>query len=138
MKIILAISLILLVLSSCIKYEDGPTVSLISKEKRLTRVWTLERINHSNGYSSDDNFFILNFGKEKTLKIEHKNSLGDIILTDSNWDWHLGTFGLTLNLGSHPQGLPSGIRNFEIKRLTSKDLWIQDRGSLINYYFKSN
>ncbi len=138
MKSLLGISLVLFIVTSCIKYEDGPTFSFLSKEKRLTREWTLEQINHSNGYSSEDFFFNLNFGKDKSLQIEYKNSAGEIILTSSTWDWHLGTYGLTLNLGSHPAGLPSGIRNFEIKRLTKNELWIEDRGSLINYHFKSN
>ncbi|MFM8243027.1 MAG: hypothetical protein ACKN86_09505, partial [Crocinitomicaceae bacterium] len=123
MKNVLGISLILLLLSSCIKYDDGPTISFLSKEKRLTRKWTLEQINHSNGYSSEDFFFTLNFGKDKSLQIEHKNSAGETISTSSTWDWHLSTYGLTLNLGSHPQGLPSGTRNFEIKRLTRNELW---------------
>jgi hypothetical protein len=46
-------------------------------------------------------------------------------------------YGVILNLGYHPQGLPSGTVIFEIKRLTKKELWIQDRASLITYHFKS-
>lgn len=137
MKIFASILLMALVLSSCIKYEDGPAFSFLTKEKRLCRTWMLERIEHSNGYSSDQFYFKLVFEKAKGLQIEHKINSDEIISTESNWDWHLGTYGLTLNLGSHPQGLPSGSNNFEIKRLTNKELWIQHRGSLAIYHFKS-
>lgn len=131
------ILIIFFLLNSCGKYDEGPTFSFVSKEKRLCRTWILEKIDHSNGYSTDQFYLKLIFGNDKSMKIEHKNNSNEVIPTTSTWDWLLGTYGLTLNLGSHPQGLPSGTRDFEIKRLTKKELWIEDRGSLINYHFKS-
>jgi hypothetical protein len=97
----------------------------------------LEKIDHSNGYSTDQYYLKLVFGKDKSMNIEHESNTNEVIPTSSIWDWLLGTYGLTLNFGSHPLGLPSGTRDFEIKRLTKKELWIEDRGSLINYHFKS-
>lgn len=129
--------LLLIALNSCGKYEDGPALSFTSKENRLCRTWILEKINHSNGYSTDEFYLKLKLGKDKSSQFEYKTSSNVNISFATNWEWLLGTYGLTLNFGSLPQGLPSGLRNFEIKRLTKKELWIEDRGSLINYHFKS-
>ena len=126
-----------LLFTSCGKYEEGPDISFVSKENRLCRTWVLEKIDHSNGYSTDQYYLKLVIGKDKSMNIEHKSNTNEVIPTSSIWDWLLGTYGLTLNFGSHPQGLPSGTRDFEIKRLTKKELWIEDRGSLIEYHFKS-
>jgi hypothetical protein len=126
-----------LLLSSCGKYDKGPWVSFLSEEKRLCRTWFLEKIDHSNGYSTTDFYWKLTFNKDKTLNIDHKTNSGITIPTNSNWDWFLVDYGLKINSASMPQGLPSGERLYEIKRLTQKELWIEDRGSLINYHFKS-
>ncbi|MFM7666770.1 MAG: hypothetical protein ACKO7D_01120 [Bacteroidota bacterium] len=127
-----------LLFTSCGKYEEGPVISFVSKENRLCRTWVLEKIEHSNGYTTNEYYFKLTIEKDKNLQIEHKNNSDELVLTASSWEWFLGTYGLTLNLGYHPQGLPSGTVIFEIKRLTKKELWIQDRASLITYHFKSN
>jgi hypothetical protein len=123
--------------SSCGKYSDGPSVSFVSKEKRLCRTWVLEKIDHSNGYSTSDFYWKLTFVNDKSLKLEHKNDFDEIIPTSSTWDWLMGSYGLTITTGTLPMGLPSGSQNYEIKRLTTKELWIEDRGSLIKYYFKA-
>jgi hypothetical protein len=123
--------------SSCGKYSDGPSVSFVSKEKRLCRTWVLEKIDHSNGYSTSDFYWKLTFVNDKSLKLEHKNEFDEIIPTSSTWDWLMGSYGLTITTGTLPMGLPSGSQNYEIKRLTTKELWIEDRGSLIKYYFKA-
>lgn len=134
---ILFVLVLFFLLNSCGKYEDGPAISFVSKENRLSRTWTLDNMEHSNGYTTNEYYFKLTFEKNKSLKIEHKNKSDELVLTNSTWEWLLGNYGLNLNLGYHPQGLPSGTVSFEIKKLTKKELWIQDRASLIMYHFKS-
>jgi hypothetical protein len=129
--------MLLFLVSSCGKYDNGPALSFLTEEKRLCRSWTLEKMEHANGYSTNEYFFQLKMEKDKSLQIEHKNSLDEVVTTASTWEWFMVDYGVILNLGYHPQGLPSGTVIFEIKRLTKKELWIQDRASLITYHFKS-
>jgi hypothetical protein len=139
MKILSAV-LILFVLSSCIKYEEGPSFSFLTKEKRLSRSWKMEKIEYYNGMDSTYTegtlySFSLDFRKDKTL-VYAKESNGTLVEINSTWDWHLGTWGLTLDL---TENIPvnNGLRNYQILRLSKKELWIYDRATGHKYYFIS-
>lgn len=143
MKNILGIFTLLLVFSSCIKYEDGPVFSFKSKEKRLCRSWVLDK-------------FINNEGNEGTANIKislNSDNSGSVYYNIQNpqwqpgeneeqisWEWLLGTYGVVLYLPTIPNLANHGFSDqsqYEILRLTTKELWIKDRGNLIVYYFKS-
>lgn len=137
---ILSTVLILFVLSSCIKYEEGPSFSFLTKEKRLTRYWEMEKIEYYNGMDSTYSEgvlypFSLDFKKDKTL-VYSKDSNGTTVEINSTWDWHLGTWGLTLDLSNNIPG-NNGLRNYQILRLSKKELWMYDRATGHKYYFKS-
>jgi len=140
MKNVLSISLILLLLSSCIKYEEGPSFSFLSKEKRLTRSWELTKVEYYDGqdstYSEGTIYpFYLEFSKDKSLNYKvQKNGVLEEFVT--SWDWHLDTWGLTLDLPDNISG-NNGFRNYQILRLAKKELWIYDRATGHKYYFKS-
>ena len=58
----------LILLNSCGKYEEGPSISLTSKENRLARKWELTKVEYFNGatltYSEGTVYpFYLNFNK---------------------------------------------------------------------------
>ena len=140
MKIFASILLMALVLSSCIKYEDGPAFSFLTKEKRLTRAWQLTKVEYFIGQDSilvegEVYPFFLDFEKDKSLfyKIEESGSLQEY---SSSWNWHLGTWGITLDLAQGAMG-NNGLRNYQIKRLSKKELWLNDRATGHNYYFEA-
>ncbi len=140
MKIFASILLMALVLSSCIKYEDGPAFSFLTKEKRLTRAWQLTKVEYFIGQDSilvegEVYPFFLDFEKDKSLfyKIEESGSLQEY---SSSWNWHLGTWGITLDLAQGAMG-NNGLRNYQIKRLSKKELWLNDRVTGNNYYFEA-
>ena len=140
MKIFASILLMALVLSSCIKYEDGPAFSFLTKEKRLTRAWQLTKVEYFIGQDSilvegEVYPFFLDFEKDKSLfyKIEESGSLQEY---SSSWNWHLGTWGITLDLAQGAMG-NNGLRNYQIKRLSKKELWLNDRATGNNYYFEA-
>ena len=140
MKIFTSILLLALVLSSCIKYEDGPAFSFLTKEKRLTRAWQLTKVEYFIGQDSilvegEVYPFFLDFEKDKSLfyKIEESGSLQEY---SSSWNWHLGTWGITLDLAQGAMG-NNGLRNYQIKRLSKKELWLNDRATGNNYYFEA-
>ena len=43
-KLTIYLSLLLIIASACKKYEEGPLISLRSKEKRLCQTWNLEEV----------------------------------------------------------------------------------------------
>ena len=140
MKSLLGITLVLFIFTSCIKYEEGPAFSFLTKEKRLTRAWELNKVEYYDGLDSTYTEgiiypFFLDFSKDKTLKFKvEKNEILEEYVT--TWDWHLGTWGLTLDLSNNISG-NNGIRNYQILRLSKKELWIYDRSSGNKYYFNT-
>ena len=80
---ILFVLVLFFLLNSCGKYEDGPAISFVSKEKRLCRTWILERIDHSNGYSTDQYYLKLILGNDMSMNIEHKSNNNEIVPTTS-------------------------------------------------------
>ena len=133
--------MLLFLVSSCGKYENGPVLSFLSKEKRLCRTWKLERIELYIGQDSvyvegDVYPFELKFEKSGQLTYTYQQDSQSITQV-SNWTWLLGTFGLTLDLNQNIHQGNIGIRNYEIRRLTKKELWIYDRATGNNYYLKS-
>jgi hypothetical protein len=131
----------LILLSSCGKYEEGPSISLTSKENRLARKWELTKVEYFNGenstYSEGTVYpFYLNFNKNGILTYTKLVNQSDLQEFTSTWTWHLGTWGVTLDLTNNING-NNGIRNYQIKRLTKKELFIYDRATGHNYYFKS-
>jgi hypothetical protein len=136
----LSIFLMLFVLVSCIKYEDGPKFSFLTKEKRLLRTWELTRVDYFIG--ADSSYvegevypFSLEFKENNSLK--YKTTInGNLQEISSTWDWHLDTWGLTLDLTENISS-NNGIRNYQILRLSKKELWIYDRAAGHKFYFKS-
>ncbi len=134
------VALIFIGISSCGKYPDGPKFSLISKEKRLIKNWKMNKVEYYNGqnstYSEGQVYpFYLNIEKSGVLKYKRlvDNNIQEF---SSSWTWHLGTWGITLDLTNNILG-NNGVRNYQIKRLTKTELWIYDRATGHNYYFES-
>lgn len=144
MKIFASILVMTLVLSSCIKYEDGPAFSFLTKEKRLCRTWMLEKFINNNGVEGNANIKI-NLNKDYSgsfyYNIENPQFQPGENEESITWDWLLGTYGIVLNLPLIPNAANHGFSyqsQYEILRLTSKEFWIKNRGSLMEYHFVSN
>ena len=118
---------ILLNVSSCSKYEDGPMFSLKTKISRLTGVdWEVievDNVDVSNGYK-----MILDFDKDGdfTFTSSYPSGYGydyDNSIT-GEWQWEDGKETIELDFDN-------GFRqDLEIKRLTNSEFWFEDEDNI--------
>ena len=113
---------ILLNVSSCSKYEDGPMFSLKTKISRLTGVdWEVievDNVDVSNGYK-----MILDFDKDGDFTITSSYPSGygydyDYSIT-GEWQWEDGKETIELELDGE-------TIEWEILRLTKDEFWFED------------
>lgn len=102
---------------SCGKYEDGPAFSLRSKTSRITGEWEVVQIGSDvypqNGYSIEFEF-------EKD---------GDFTFTYSYDGYsysYLGEWEFSSDKEELDLIVDGSVETFEIKRLTNKELWLED------------
>lgn len=106
--------------SSCKKYEDGPSLSLRTKKSRLTGEWEVVRVGNQsfpyNGYSLEMEF-------DKDGDLDFKYSYGTYSYSYKG-DWEFSGDKEELELSFDGQ-----ITDFEILRLTNKELWLEEPNS---------
>jgi len=88
-KLSIYLVLVLAVLSGCKKYEDGPLISLRSKEKRLCQKWELNKMEY-NGQSQTINagmgYFYWDI--DKNGSIEQSIDLNGVTESmTAEWEW---------------------------------------------------
>lgn len=117
--------------TSCKKYEDGPGFSLKSKKGRLTGDWELVKLENSNGDNYLEDFEIeFEFDKDGDFKLNYESSYYSYYYgsqytyngTDrGEWEFDNNKKELEVDLDG------GGGWEFEIKRLTSDELWLEDQ-----------
>ncbi len=101
---------------SCGKYEDGPGFALSSKKSRVVGEWEVTSV---AGVPTEAGYSI-NFTFEKDGSMEWKYSYGSYSYSyTGTWDFASDKEELAVTI----QGYTS---NFDIKRLASKELWLDD------------
>jgi uncharacterized protein (TIGR03066 family) len=99
-------------LASCGKYEEGPAFSLRTKKARLVGKWKFE------GQVVEPESAEWEFDKEGVFTYSHQ-SLGEVISSKGTWRFSSNKEAIEIHvLDSHFE--------FEILRLTQKELWIID------------
>ena len=139
MKKIVKISIIALIVgctaftfSGCGKYEDGPSISLLTKKARVAGTWGVEKY-MVNGvdqtaawrqvYSSEN----LIFDKAGTYSATYNTILGPF--TDAG-TWAFINDNANLQLISSSANSVADV--WEIIRLTNSELWVRETGSSSN------
>ena len=114
---------------SCGKYEDGPGFSLSSKKSRLTGTWELDKLKYSDGSIADLNGSIdVEFEKDGDFSIRTTSSYTDYYGSSYSYtytnsgDWEFSSDKEEIEFD------PNDGSDFEweIKRLTNKELWVED------------
>ena len=81
----------LLILSSCKKYDEGPAISLRSKEKRLCQEWKLDKVLQNGEVGSQDGDIVFwEFQKNGNLNTIHQSMEGGSTVSYSmtlQWRW---------------------------------------------------
>jgi hypothetical protein len=115
---ILVLFTLLISLNSCKKYDEGPMLSLSSKESRLCQKWKCTELYYSNGTLATQTGWWVSLEYKKNGKVLTASNLGQ---SNYEYDWKFNN-DKTIIIG--------GVGNisadqFLIKRLTNKDLWLQ-------------
>jgi hypothetical protein len=140
LKKLLILTSILLAFASCNKYEDGPSVSLLSKKSRLANKWKLETY-YLNG--QDKTVDYRGLVQSETLEFFKSGSwqYNEV----SNWTWAPGYLHGTwtfqdkkesIEMVDDRAGVPS--KTWTILRLKSKELWMerqQSADSLVEMHY---
>jgi hypothetical protein len=94
------------IFSGCKKYDEGPSMSLHTKNARVENLWKFQKVTDETGvdmtadyvnttveFNKDGNFLITNGIDAQAGKWELNHSKEDIVLTNSNngyvWKWHI-------------------------------------------------
>lgn len=107
-------------ITGCGKYEDGPNISLLTKKSRVVGDWKVNSIGSQvmgTSYSID-----MSFEKSGGLTVTSAYSYGGYSGNYSyagSWDFASDKEQLSLNVDG-------SIQLFEIKRLTNKEMWLDD------------
>lgn len=118
LTISLIISLVIIGLGSCSKYEDGPSLSLRSKKARAEGVWTLKSATN-NGADVTSNYgtgFKLTLNEDLTAIVEYNG-----FSIEGKWD--LSEDKLQLIITDNATQTPKA---YDILRLTNDEFWMND------------
>lgn len=103
--------------SGCGKYEDGPGFTLLSKKARVIGDWEVKSID-STVLSFE---YGINMSFEKSGSMSYSYSYSGIVqeIYAGTWDFASDKENLMITLDGE-------TIQFEIKRLTNKEMWLDD------------
>ncbi len=102
----------------CAKYEDGPSASLVSKDNRLCREWSIDEY---DGYDVSSYGIVWEF--EKNGDWSQTMSYYSYSYTyNGSWEWNNDKSGVKMSQGG-------GNMSCDINRLTTEELWFDMDGS---------
>lgn len=122
----------ILVFQSCNKYEDGPSFSLRSASGRLCNTWTIDKVyvadvDVTTGYVTSFKDLVMTFKKDNTYTKSFTDQNGATNSIEGTWAFSNDNVNLTISI----YGIQ--IATFTILRLASKELWLRETYSSVNY-----
>jgi hypothetical protein len=132
-NVMLILTLGLFTVTSCGKYEEGPSLSLRAKKARLVGEWAIESVTF-NG-TDVTAFYTALLGADAKLHIEKDESYHQHGLVEDEGTWKFGDGKETIIITSSATG--SEAEESEILKLKSKELWLKhvhDDETVITHY----
>jgi hypothetical protein len=129
MKLNTLLIVIVFLITSCTKYEDGPLITFRSKTKRLCKTWSYQSIIYTEqGITVTTNLpkYKMTFNKDG-LYLQDDGYTG-------NWKFS-GDVGLEINKRKQNNDTIENIV-WEITRLSNKELWL--RKNKEEHHFKAD
>ena len=108
--------IISLAITSCGKYEDGPGFSLLTKTARMTNKWELKSV---DGEIIPAGEIVWEFKKDGEATI----SYGGLGTETGTWEFSDDKEDLSLTVSG-------STTNLKIRRLTNKELWVEEPAGL--------
>lgn len=114
---------------SCGKYEDGPGFSLASKKSRLAGTWELDKLTYSDGSIADLIGSVeIEFEKDGDYSSRSTSTYTDnygssySYTNTTNGEWEFSSDKEEIEFEDND----GDNYDWEIKRLTNKELWVED------------
>lgn len=134
---IAAIGFAFLLMDSCSKYEDGPAVSLRSKQNRLVGEWKLTNVAilQANGIESTL-IFEKNgdFAWTETSETGYTKIEGNEVVVDTTWSERSvepGTWKWIDNKNGLEIATAIGVTAFDIQKLTNSEFELSSEGQIL-------
>jgi hypothetical protein len=122
--------------SSCKKYEEGPIVSVRSKEERVANTWVIEKAyDNGNDVTSDYDQYDLMMDKDQNAKLTSNYKSGNVTFsfsTEGVWSFENNKNDLRLDFDDD-----DADRVYEILRLKEEELWLKEKGGEQELHLKS-
>jgi hypothetical protein len=114
-------------ITSCKKYEDGPTLSLRSKKERIANIWVIESANR-NGVDVTNAYkdYILTLTKSGGATLQLKvDFFGTDVFLQTDGTWSLEELNNNLRLDFENDDFD---RYYKITKLKEKELSLRENG----------
>ena len=133
----------LLMVSSCVKLDEGPGFSLLTKKQRLAREWVIDSLTVENSttgiqyvYDNEQMKDLrLIFDKEFNLAFYYKDDSGFLLENFTSWNWFRPGYMIEVNFMGVQLSHIAGMRKYIVKRLTRNELILEDFGVGSRLYF---
>lgn len=136
LKTALFITAFTLIASSCKKYDDGPFISVRSKEERVANTWVIDKA-YDNGSDVTDDYdqYELYMGKDGKATLTSKYQSGDVSFSFSTHGiWLFENYKNDLRLDFDDD---DADRVYKILRLKEAELWLKEKGGDNELHLKS-
>jgi len=122
-----ALTLSIVLGSSCQKYEEGPAVSLKTRKERVANTWAVEKAYRDGKDVTTDygqyELQMLTSGFAKLVAVYHMEGIQYEYETEGTWKLENKDDDLRLDFGDN-----RADRTFTILRLKEDQLWLREKG----------
>lgn len=119
--------------TGCKKYEDGPNISLIPRKDRVANTWIVEEAYADNQDVSDDydqyEIYFTNDGDAELTAEYTLFSVDYTIETDGTWEFTNNQENIRVDFEND-----DADAEYQILRLTSKELWLRQIGQEVELH----
>lgn len=133
-SILLAFSVILISMTACQKYEDGPAISLRSKSERVANDWKINQATDSGkDVSSDYKRYELNLTKDGGATLSADYNFGGFTyqyVTNGNWSFSNDKEKINFDFENNDA---DGI--YRILKLKEDEMWLFDESDELELHF---
>lgn len=142
-KSLLSFSLVLSMIvgiSSCGKYEEGPAISLRSKKARVANEWKVDKATDEDGNDVTENFESTTFTYEKDGSFKTTTSfLGATFSLEGEWSFTDNKEGIQTTYSyDFGGGSQTVTTTATILKLKEKEMWTVDDSSKVEVHYVPN
>jgi hypothetical protein len=130
-NVILIMAVLLITSAGCSKYEEGSFFTVLTKKARITNTWEPVKYVYPNGSSSTD-------VDEGQIKLDKDMNVswdidfdGTTFSVPGKWRFIDDKLGINITVSAFNY---QESRDFEILKLTNKELWVRDQNDLVTHF----